>query len=81
MFSQSLLHQHVRGRLRVMKRSHDKDREGLPHSSLNKTVKQFSHKLHKNGKIEMTNIFPSKSEYNHIIIQVNLHAFHILISV
>jgi hypothetical protein len=25
----------------------------------------------------MTNIFPSKSEYNHIILQVNLHAFHV----
>jgi hypothetical protein len=28
----------------------------------------------------MTNIFPSKSEYNHIILQVNLYAFSRLIS-
>jgi hypothetical protein len=25
----------------------------------------------------MTNIFPSISEYNNIILQLNLHAFHI----
>jgi hypothetical protein len=50
--------------------------QGLPHSSLNACVKQFSHKLHENRKIGMTNIFPSKSECNHIILQVNLHAFH-----
>jgi hypothetical protein len=48
---------------------------GLPHSSLNKTLKQFSRKLHKNRKIEMTNISPSESEYNHVILQVNLHNF------
>jgi hypothetical protein len=50
---------------------------GLPHSSLNTSVKQFSCKLHKNRKIGMTKIFPSKSEYNDIILQVNLHAFHV----
>jgi hypothetical protein len=25
----------------------------------------------------LTRAFPSKSEYNHIILQVNLHAFHV----
>jgi hypothetical protein len=25
----------------------------------------------------LTRIFPSKSEYNHIILQVNLHAFQV----
>jgi hypothetical protein len=30
-------------------------------------------------KVETTliRIFPSKTEYNHIILQVNLHAFHV----
>jgi hypothetical protein len=46
---------------------------GLPHSSLNTSAKQFSHKPHKNRKIWMTNILPSKSEYNHIILEMNLH--------
>jgi hypothetical protein len=49
----------------------------LPHSSLTTSVKQFSRKLLKNRKIGMTNIFPSKSEYNHIILQVYLHTFHV----
>jgi hypothetical protein len=41
------------------------------------TAKQFSRKQHKNRTIGMANIFPSKSEYNRIILvlQVNLRVF------
>jgi hypothetical protein len=51
--------------------------QALPHSLLNTSVKQFSSKLRKNRKIGMSNIFLSNSEYNHIILQLNLHVFHV----
>jgi hypothetical protein len=42
---------------------------GFTHSSLNTSVKLFSRKLHKNRKTGITNIFHSKFEYNHTVLQ------------